>query len=70
MREEDFFIVVEQMTELIGGLASIQQKIQYPELAMRANIQGRVYLQFIMVRSKTQLYFGELAVVAMKKHFV
>lgn len=46
--EEDFFIVVEQMPELIGGLASIQQKIRYPELAMRANISGRVYVQFII----------------------
>lgn len=46
--EEDFFIAVEQMPELIGGLESIQQKIKYPELAMRANIQGRVYLRFII----------------------
>ncbi len=46
--EEDFFIAVEQMPELIGGLKSIQQKIEYPELAMRANIQGRVYLRFII----------------------
>jgi len=46
--EEDFFVVVEQMPELIGGLASIQQKIRYPELAMRANISGRVYVQFII----------------------
>lgn len=46
--EEDFFIAVEKMPELIGGLESIQQKIKYPELAMRANIQGRVYLRFII----------------------
>jgi len=46
--EEDFFIIVEQMPELIGGLASVQQKIRYPDLAKRANIQGRVYVQFII----------------------
>lgn len=46
--EEDFFIAVEQMPELIGGMKAIQDKIRYPELAMKANIEGRVYLQFIV----------------------
>jgi len=46
--EEDFFVVVEDMPELIGGLASIQQNIRYPEMARRAGIEGRVYVQFIV----------------------
>lgn len=46
--EEDFFVLVEQMPELIGGIASLQQEIKYPELAIRANIEGRVYVQFIV----------------------
>jgi protein TonB len=46
--EEDFFVLVEQMPELIGGIASLQEKIKYPELAIRANIEGRVYVQFIV----------------------
>jgi len=46
--EEDFFIVVEQMPELIGGIQSLQSKIRYPEMAVRAGIQGRVYVQFII----------------------
>jgi len=46
--EEDFFVVVEEMPELIGGLASIQEKIRYPEMARRAGIEGRVYVQFIV----------------------
>lgn len=46
--EEDFFIAVEQMPELEGGLKSIQEKIVYPEIAKQANIQGRVYVQFIV----------------------
>jgi len=46
--EEDFFVVVEDMPELIGGLASIQNKIRYPEMARRAGIEGRVYVQFIV----------------------
>lgn len=46
--EEDFFTVVEQMPELIGGLAELQSKIEYPEAARRAGIEGRVYVQFIV----------------------
>lgn len=49
--EEDFFIAVEQMPELIGGMKAIQDKIKYPEMAMKANIQGRVYLQFIVTEN-------------------
>ncbi|MDX1640572.1 MAG: energy transducer TonB [Balneolaceae bacterium] len=46
--EEDFFVLVEQMPELIGGLASLQKEIEYPERAIRANIEGRVYVRFIV----------------------
>ena len=46
--QDDFFVVVEEMPELIGGLASLQQKIRYPELARRAGIEGRVYVQFVV----------------------
>jgi TonB family protein len=45
---QDFFVVVEEMPELIGGLRSIQQEIRYPEMARRAGIEGRVYVQFII----------------------
>lgn len=46
--EDDFFVVVEEMPELIGGLSSIQSRIQYPEMARRAGIEGRVIVQFIV----------------------
>lgn len=46
--EEDFFVIVEQMPELHGGIQSIQEKVKYPELALKANIQGRVVVQFII----------------------
>lgn len=46
--EEDFFIAVEQMPELIGGLAALQRNIKYPEMARRAGIEGRVVVQFIV----------------------
>jgi TonB family protein len=45
---EDTFVVVEQMPELIGGLASIQENLRYPELARKAGIEGRVIVQFVV----------------------
>ena len=46
--KEDYFVVVEEMPELIGGMAQLQSKIRYPEMARRAGIEGRVYIQFIV----------------------
>ncbi len=46
--EEEVFVVVEQQPELKGGLKSLQQKINYPDMARKAGIEGRVYLQFIV----------------------
>lgn len=46
--EEDFFVVVEQMPQLKGGLASIQKCVNYPDMARRAGIEGRVIVQFIV----------------------
>lgn len=46
--EEEFFIVVENMPELRGGIAGLQKKVTYPEMAMRAGIEGRVTIEFIV----------------------
>ncbi len=46
--EEDFFVAVEQMPELKGGLAELQKKINYPDMARKAGIDGRVIIQFIV----------------------
>lgn len=46
--EPDIFVIVEQMPELIGGLASIQKKIKYPEIAKKAGVEGRVTVQFVV----------------------
>src|SRR5690625_7765860 len=43
---EDFFTAVEEMPVLIGGLAELQSKIEYPEQARRAGLERRVYVQF------------------------
>jgi len=46
-KEEEpvFFVAVEQMPEPIGGIAAIQKKIIYPEIARRAGVQGRVFVK-------------------------
>ncbi|ARA94623.1 energy transducer TonB [Rhodothermaceae bacterium RA] len=46
--EPEIFVIVEQMPELIGGLAAIQSKIRYPEIAKKAGVEGRVIVQFIV----------------------
>lgn len=46
--EEEIFVVVEQMPELIGGLQSIQKLIRYPQMAIMAGIEGRVIVQFVI----------------------
>ena len=46
--EEDFFIAVEQMPELIGSLSDLKSNVVYPETARKAEIQGIVVVQFIV----------------------
>ncbi len=42
--EPTYFVAVEEMPEPIGGIAAIQAKIVYPEIAKRAGVEGRVYI--------------------------
>lgn len=46
--EEEIFIVVEQQPQLIGGIGAVQSKIVYPEIALKAGIEGRVIVQFVI----------------------
>jgi TonB family protein len=46
--EPEIFELVENMPELIGGLAGLQSRIQYPEMARRMDIEGRVFVQFVV----------------------
>ncbi len=46
--EEKIHKVVEQQPQLIGGLDSLRKLIEYPPMAKQANIEGRVYIQFIV----------------------
>ncbi|MFZ2322960.1 MAG: energy transducer TonB [Ignavibacteriaceae bacterium] len=42
--EPTYFVAVEEMPEPIGGIAEIQKKIVYPEIAKRAGVEGKVYV--------------------------
>jgi protein TonB len=42
--EPTFFVAVEEMPTPIGGIALIQSKIKYPEIARRAGLEGTVYI--------------------------
>lgn len=42
--EVPYFELVETMPAPIGGIAGIQSKIVYPEFAVKAGIQGKVYV--------------------------
>jgi len=44
----DFYVAVEEMPKLKGGLRALEQKVHYPEAAKKAGIEGRVIVQFIV----------------------
>lgn len=46
--EDNFFVVVEEMPVLIGGIESLQKEIKYPDKAKKANIDGLVIVQFVV----------------------
>jgi TonB family protein len=44
VKESEYFVAVEEMPSIIGGMKAIQEKIVYPEIAKRAGIEGKVYV--------------------------
>ena len=40
--------VVEQMPEIVGGIEELYQHLEYPQSAIRAEIEGRVVIQFVV----------------------
>lgn len=75
--EASYFVAVEEMPQLIGGLQSLMKNLVYPELAIRAGIHGRVFVmayvneQGEVVRAEVQKGIGggcdEAAVAAVLK---
>jgi protein TonB len=50
---DEVFVVTETPPVLMGGLSGLMQKISYPEIARKAGIEGRVFLQFIVEKDGT-----------------
>lgn len=46
--EDEIFVVVENMPEMIGGQAALYDALRYPDMARRAGIEGRVIIQFVV----------------------
>ena len=46
--EERVFIVVEQMPEMIGGLAALLDDLEYPPFAQKAGLEGMVVIHVII----------------------
>jgi len=44
MQGTDYLAFAEKMPEPVGGLKAIYEKIEYPEIAKRAGVQGKVYV--------------------------
>lgn len=42
---DEYFVMVDEMPEPIGGIKAIQENVKYPEIAKRAGVQGRVYVK-------------------------
>lgn len=46
--ETKIYVIVEEMPVLIGGLESLQSKINYPQVAADAGIEGRVIVNMVV----------------------
>lgn len=74
---KEYFMAVEEMPQLIGGMTALMKLVEYPDLAVRAGIQGRVYVlayvneQGDVVRAEVLKGIGagcdEAALAAVKK---
>ena len=42
--DEEYFVAVEEIPQLIDGITGLMKHVVYPELAIRAGVQGRVYV--------------------------
>lgn len=60
----DIFTAVEQQAEFPGGMEAfakyLQDNLKYPEAAQKANIQGKIYVQFVINRDGSSEKFEVL----------
>lgn len=48
--EADIFVAVEEMPEILGGMPRLYELLEYPEMARRAGIEGRVIVEVVIER--------------------
>ena len=46
--QDDVYVLVEHMPELVGGLNTLMEDIKYPEIAHKAGIEGKVFVGFVV----------------------
>jgi len=46
--EPEIFVVVENMPQMVGGQQALYDALDYPDIARRAGIEGRVIIQFVV----------------------
>lgn len=46
--DSEVHTVVDEMPEMIGGTSVLYGEIEYPRSAVRAGIEGRVFIQFVV----------------------
>ena len=51
--EEEIFVVVEQVPEIIGGIARLQTLVKYPEIARKAQMEGTVVVRVVVNKDGT-----------------
>lgn len=64
---EGVFMIADEMPFLIGGLASVQSDVVYPEALIRAGIEGRVFVQFVVDEEGIP---GDIVVVRSPHHLM
>lgn len=75
--DETYFVAVEEMPQIVGGMEAIISNLVYPEIALRAGVKGRVFVLAYVDESglvvKAQVTKGigagcdEAAIAAVKK---
>ena len=58
--EEEFFVAVEEMPQIIGGMEAVLQHLVYPDLALRADVSGTVFV-LVYVDEKGNVVKTEVA---------
>lgn len=49
--KDEIFVAVEESPELIGGMAALREAVEYPRIARKAGVEGRVIVQFVVEKN-------------------